>query len=621
MLKPKKDISFSVLMPTYNQGVFIRRAIGSLTRQDYKHWELIIVDDGSTDDTLLFVSEYLCDERIKYFRLEENGGLGYALNYGIKAAKYDYIAYLPSDDYYYELHLSTIAEVFRSNEDAVLVCSGVRFDNMDSLHGTKEAYSYCTKEGFTAQLVQVAHRKESETWVERTEWISDDLFAMYWRKLLHYGRFVLTDNISAYWTQHPQQRHRIINEKYGGGINKVRSFYKIKQPIKIKVSKEKFIDEESLYKDFRKPQAPRSNGIKILFVGELAYNPERIVALEEAGCDLYGLWTPCPALSFSTVGALPFGHVKDINIECWQEEVRRIKPDIIYAMLNCGAISWAYEVTKALPEIPFAWHYKEGPQLAMSVGEWLKLIWLYMNADVKIYLNDVVKIWFEQFIPKGGLSMVMDGDLPKRDYFKDDFSEKLSSQDGEIHTVCAGRLIGIGEKSLSVLTKEKIHVHLYLENFHSAKASLFKYYQNTFPKYFHLHNHCKANEWSREFSKYDAAWLHCIRSGNRGDLMRATWDDLNIPARISTYMAAGLPVIQIDNTGNIVAVEERVRHYGIGLQFSSIKELSVKLKNKEHLAKISRNVMKYRDCFCFDYYVPELINTFEKAINTRKNKR
>lgn len=91
---------FSVIMPTYNQASFIRRAILSLQRQTYPNWELIIINDGCTDDTEMFISDFLNDERIVYIKNESNKGLGHALNQGLDVAKYEYIAYLPSDDYY-----------------------------------------------------------------------------------------------------------------------------------------------------------------------------------------------------------------------------------------------------------------------------------------------------------------------------------------------------------------------------------------------------------------------------------------------------------------------------------------------------------------------------------------
>lgn len=92
---------FSIIMPTYNQASFIRRAIFSIYKQTYKNWELIIVNDGCTDETELYISDFLNDDRIVYIKNESNQGLGYALNQGLEVAKHDLIAYLPSDDYYY----------------------------------------------------------------------------------------------------------------------------------------------------------------------------------------------------------------------------------------------------------------------------------------------------------------------------------------------------------------------------------------------------------------------------------------------------------------------------------------------------------------------------------------
>jgi len=613
-----EQIAFSVLMPTYNQCSFIRRAILSLKDQSYPFWEIIIVDDGSTDETFDYIKEYLADERIKYTKNTQNKGLGYSLNVGLKASKYNYIAYLPSDDYFYRNHLETLQEKFKNNPKASLVYSGLRYDLDDSLHSTTDGSSKGVRRGYGMQLVQVAHKKVREKWVERECWISEDLFAMYWMKLVKYGLFLRTENITAFWTQHPHQRHRIISESHGGGINKARSYYKIKNPIKIRVAKEKFVNEEALYSLFQSKNKLCDKPLKILLVGELAYNPERICALEEAGHKLYGLWVEEPPLSFFTVGHLPFGNVEDISANDWRKSIRSIKPDIIYGLLNWGAIPLAYEVMKEFPYIPFAWHFKEGPFLAMQMGMWSKLVYLYSHATLKIYLNETVKKWFEQFIPTTGLSFVMDGDLPKLCYFNKNFSEKISARDGEIHTVVAGRMIGINHSLLKRFSLNGIHVHLYLENFHSSQADLYEYYKKEFPCHFHIHNHCAAENWVKEFSKYDAGWLHLIKSLNEGDILKATWDDLNIPARLSTYAVASIPVIHNANEPNIVAVNEIIREKKIGLLFRNEDELICKLKDTRLLSSLSMNMRIERMSFCFDSYVPSLIRLFREAIRVKE---
>jgi glycosyltransferase involved in cell wall biosynthesis len=87
----------SVIIPTYNRSRLIARAVKSVLDQTYKNFELIIVDDASTDNTEEVVSSFN-DKRIRYVRHEKNKGEAAARNTGIKAARYDYIAYQDSDD-------------------------------------------------------------------------------------------------------------------------------------------------------------------------------------------------------------------------------------------------------------------------------------------------------------------------------------------------------------------------------------------------------------------------------------------------------------------------------------------------------------------------------------------
>jgi glycosyltransferase involved in cell wall biosynthesis len=89
----------SVIIPTYNRANVVARAIESVLEQTYPYFELIIVDDGSTDDTKQVVESFQ-DERIRYIVMPENGGASAARNEGIRQAKYDYIAFQDSDDYW-----------------------------------------------------------------------------------------------------------------------------------------------------------------------------------------------------------------------------------------------------------------------------------------------------------------------------------------------------------------------------------------------------------------------------------------------------------------------------------------------------------------------------------------
>ncbi|NLL05952.1 MAG: glycosyltransferase family 2 protein [Clostridiaceae bacterium] len=96
-----KDL-VSIITPTYNCGKFIGETIESVQMQTYKNWEMIIVDDKSTDNTQQIVSLY-CekDKRIKYFLLNENSGAAIARTKAMEMAKGKYMAFLDGDDLWY----------------------------------------------------------------------------------------------------------------------------------------------------------------------------------------------------------------------------------------------------------------------------------------------------------------------------------------------------------------------------------------------------------------------------------------------------------------------------------------------------------------------------------------
>ena len=286
-------------MPTYNQCSYIRRAIESLLKQSFKDWELIIINDGSTDETESFLDEYLSHPCISYLKNDCNRGLGNALNLGLSKADFNKIAYLPSDDFFYENHLQLLNEQLKDQPDTILAISGVKYYNSDSMYYFSEYQSYSIIPNYCLQLVQCAHRLTDDRWIERQELVADDMFDMFWRKVTDKGVCSLTGSITCHWTSHPDQRHKKILERFGGGVNSYRSYYGVKEPLKIKVSEHKLVDEKKQYAMFREKTYP-GRKMKILLVGELAYNPERVCALEKQGCQLYGLWVQYP-YNYTTV--------------------------------------------------------------------------------------------------------------------------------------------------------------------------------------------------------------------------------------------------------------------------------------------------------------------------------
>ncbi|HEU5423902.1 MAG TPA: glycosyltransferase family A protein, partial [Nitrolancea sp.] len=334
-------------MPTFNQAAFIRRALDSLLAQVLEDWELVIVDDGSTDETGSVLAPYREDRRVRYRRLERNRGLGAALNLGLSLARAPLVAYLPSDDVYYRDHLASLACTLDRHPTAALAYAGVRHFYNRTVVGRIE--------GYPLQLVQVMHRRTEDRWLERDELVTDDLDRMYWSKLRLRGGAQETGLVTCEWVDHPYQRHKVLREPVGG-INPYRQRYGVSSPLRFHSTVGNRIDEVEHFRRFReRPRTPPApDGLKILLVGELAYNPERVLALEERGHTLYGLWMPDPYW-YNTVGPVPFGHVADLPRAGWQEAIRRVRPDVIYALLNWQAVPFAHHVLTENPGIPFVW--------------------------------------------------------------------------------------------------------------------------------------------------------------------------------------------------------------------------------------------------------------------------
>ncbi len=109
----------SIIMPVYNGEKYINQAIDSILKQTYKNFELIIVDDGSKDNTAAIIKSYK-DDRIKYIQ-QENSGPGAARNRAMSVAKGKYFAFCDADDVYVENKLELQCEILDNRADISVV--------------------------------------------------------------------------------------------------------------------------------------------------------------------------------------------------------------------------------------------------------------------------------------------------------------------------------------------------------------------------------------------------------------------------------------------------------------------------------------------------------------------
>lgn len=110
---------FSVIIPVYNGAKFIDKAIESVFSQTNSDWELIVVNDGSKDDTMSVLQKYEDNDKILIIN-QENSGVSVARNTGVEASKGEYIAFLDADDVWHNNHLEVMAKLIENYPTAGL---------------------------------------------------------------------------------------------------------------------------------------------------------------------------------------------------------------------------------------------------------------------------------------------------------------------------------------------------------------------------------------------------------------------------------------------------------------------------------------------------------------------
>lgn len=149
----------SIVMPAYNAGQYIGKAIESALAQSFEDFELLVVDDGSTDSTAAEVQRFE-DQRVRYFHLENSGGPSKPRNFGIGNARGEYIAFFDSDDIILPVKLEQNVRLLNSQPNVSLVFSNFTPLDVD----TPRKISWFEKPNVDAILSKIGKTPVLDNW-------------------------------------------------------------------------------------------------------------------------------------------------------------------------------------------------------------------------------------------------------------------------------------------------------------------------------------------------------------------------------------------------------------------------------------------------------------------------
>jgi glycosyltransferase involved in cell wall biosynthesis len=128
---------FSVIIPTYNRAALLREALESVFAQTFTDYEVIVVDDGSADETPAVIASY--GDRVRFYR-QENSGPGAARNLGIQNASGEYVAFLDSDDLWFPWTLASYQAVIEACDKPGFICGDcIKFSRADEIKNVRSS--------------------------------------------------------------------------------------------------------------------------------------------------------------------------------------------------------------------------------------------------------------------------------------------------------------------------------------------------------------------------------------------------------------------------------------------------------------------------------------------------
>lgn len=223
---PKNNDLVSVVMPAYNCTNYIGKSIESILKQTYSKLQLIVIDDGSNDDTLKVIKKYAeQDSRVKVFKNEKNSGVSATRNRGISIAEGEWIAFLDSDDIWTESKLEKQMK-YAERVNAEFIFTGSSYINEEGkpYKGVfdvpeKVTYEKLLKQNvITCSSVLIKKKFFKNIKMEKDEMHED--YAV-WLRILRLG-------VTAYALNEPLIIYRISKgSKSGKKINTIKMTYRV----------------------------------------------------------------------------------------------------------------------------------------------------------------------------------------------------------------------------------------------------------------------------------------------------------------------------------------------------------------------------------------------------------
>ncbi len=165
-----KEELISVVVPIYNVEKYLRLCLDSLLVQTYTNFEVLMINDGSPDDSANICKEYLAkDRRFQYFE-KENGGLSDARNYGIEHSKGEYITFVDSDDWLKETFLADLYEAITRTGADIALSTYIKYDDLQSVYNIPVIGEYYERIWMSDEFIRELPQLEMKDNSYSTSW-------------------------------------------------------------------------------------------------------------------------------------------------------------------------------------------------------------------------------------------------------------------------------------------------------------------------------------------------------------------------------------------------------------------------------------------------------------------